>query len=310
MPIILQPLIAVGALLLLFVAPRQSHGEQQPDTAWLSQLPAWRELHFVASTLPARISVSVRVAAVADPLTVDPDLAIGCPEAPPATGLMAQTVDFVAEGPLVGDTFYAERSFFTGGTLAPYQRIRWRNDDGDRWLKSYCWQPAGVERTRMAPAMARQGETAPVSWSRRAIDLYPYPANRGDCRRVLDANLLLYFLSTRSTGAPADEASLCVFGKKQLHLLTITSRTADSVATGQPLTISRISVHDLPPADEKAESFSFFGLKHDLEVAIDPATSLPLWVRGRARGLGMVTLQRTGGISWDGTPLAGPVSGS
>lgn len=222
------------------------------------------------------------------------------------------TVDFAVQSAFLDETHYRESTIFNEITLLPYQRTRIMDNGTVKWAKVYYWQDNGVRRYKVLPANDREENHSPEKWTRRIVSFYPYPQNSDSCETVLDPSLLLYLLSIRAADEKQAPLTICVFGKKQLYRLSITQTPSTplsvsylSRSASQNITITKetipliyaIAIETISPANEEPETFSFFGLHNDIQIAIDPNVHLPLRISGTNSSIGPMVLDLQE-VSW------------
>ena len=130
----------------------------------------------------------------------------------------------------------------------------------------------------------------------------------------MDAPLVFYLLSTLDLTSKKGPYEICVFGKKQLHRLTIrqeesppmevsfitrTPSQKEETIKGQitPLVYS-IKTESLAPEKEEAENFSLLGLHKNIRIYMDPEKLLPVRISGTNNIIGKLELElRTAGLN-------------
>jgi len=306
-------LFSTCLLVSLCITHRPSFAQGQNGHGALNREKSfWSGLQFTSSTLLAKLKVEIFLDSATGE-TPFSSLAIDLPDDSTASEHRLQlTVDFAVQGAFLGETRYKESTIFNESTLLPYQRNRVMDNGTEKWVKVYYWQEKGVRRHRILPANDREENLSPERWTRRTTSFYPYPQKSNNCGTILDASLLLYLLSTRTTDQNQAPFTVCVFGKKQLHRLSIaqTNSTPISVAflsrsASQNITVAKetlplvyaIAVETIPPANEEPETFSFFGLNNDIRIAIDKNTRLPLRIQGINNSIGPLVLNLQE-VSW------------
>jgi len=305
--------ITTCLLAILCITHHPSAAQEQNDhEAPFRDIRSWQGLQFASSTLLAKLKVEIFLDS-ATPETPFSSLATDLPDDSTASKHRLQlTVDFAVQGAFLGETRYKESTIFNASTLLPYQRNRVMDNGTEKWVKVYYWQEKGVRRHRILPANDREENLSAERWTRRTASFYPYPQKSNNCGTILDASLLLYLLSNRTTDQNQAPFTVCVFGKKQLHRLSIaqTNSTPISVSylsrsASQNITVTKetlplvytIAVETIPPANEEPETFSFLGLNNDIRIAIDKNTRLPLRIQGISSSIGPLVLNLQE-VSW------------
>lgn len=306
-------LITTCLLVVLCISHQPSNAqEHDKHGARFQETNFWTSLQFASSTLLAKLKVEMFLDSAITQGTFS-TLATDPPDGSTTIEHRSQlTVDFAVQSAFLGITRYRESTIFNKITLLPYQRIRVMDNGTEKWAKVYYWQENGVRRDKVLPADDREKKHSPEKWSRRIVSFYPYPQNSSNCETVSDPSLLLYLLSTGIGDKKQAPFTICVFGKKQLHRLSITqtrstplsvsylSRSASQNITMTketiPLTYT-IAVEAIVPANEEPETFSFFGLHKDIRIAIDPDVRLPLRISGTNSSIGPLVLDLQE-VSW------------
>ena len=115
---------------------------------------------------------------------------------------------------------YEVRVWFKTADGLPYKRIRFRNDD-DPWVKRYYWEDKGVRRHKIKPGVSAENKQPSIKWTDRKEHFYEYPIESDGCSSISDPSLIFYMLSTLDPEVLKAPKEICVFVKKQVHLLTI-----------------------------------------------------------------------------------------
>lgn len=301
-------------LLVVLCISHQSSNAQEHDKSGARPLETnfWTSLQFTSSTLLAKLKVEMFLDSAITQGTFS-TLAADPPDGSTTIEHRLQlTVDFAVQSTFLGITRYRESTIFNKATLLPYQRIRVMDNGTEKWAKIYYWLENGVRRDKVLPANDREEKHSPEKWTRRIVSFYPYPQNSDNCETVSDPSVLLYLLSTRTVDEKQSPFTICVFGKKQLHRLSITqtpskplSVSSLSRSASQNITMTKevvpliysIAVETIPPANEEPETFSFFGLHNDIRIAIAPNVRLPLRISGTNSSIGPLVLDLQE-VSW------------
>jgi hypothetical protein len=208
--------------------------------------------------------------------------------------------------PLFGsDEIYKTRSWFEPHNAGALQRVRLRLGQ-DKWQKSYRFTKNGVFRIRKKPQDSKEENLPLAQWTKIRNHFYHYGDGSTGCSQVLEPSALLYMISAINFDTVQSPLSLCVFNKKQLHLVNV------SVAETQPLKVDyfakqgenqfrvdkridtlRISFQprSLSPTDMEPEEFSFLGMKGNFDIFIDKASRIPVQVSGKISPFGKVDIR-------------------
>ena len=218
---------------------------------------------------------------------------------------MLLTIKSTSQG-LGDEDKYEERVWFKEQDGLPYKRNRLNQGDGF-WVKTYCWEEMGVRRQKVVPKNLAEEQQPQTLWSERTESLYRYPENRTGCSTISDPALILYKVSNLAPFIGHDPLQLCVFGKKQLHRLTIrqegapplevayTVRSAtqkETVVEGRivPL-VYAVTSENIATANQTPEAFSLFGLQKDIRIYLDPEKGIPVRISGTVSRIGTLDLE-------------------
>lgn len=199
---------------------------------------------------------------------------------------------------------YEEKIWFKTADGLPYKRIRFSNAD-DPWVKSYCWEDKGVRRLKILPSSPAEKKQPPTSWTQRTESFYDYPKEQTDCSSVMDPSLVFYILSNLDLSSKKSPYEICVFGRKQLHRLTIQQEKSSSIKvsyktqsasvknnTEEQITpnVFSISTKALPSGNKNPEAFSLLGLNKDIRIYMDPKKQIPVRISGTNNSAGSLEL--------------------
>ncbi len=189
---------------------------------------------------------------------------------------------------------YVEQTWFNATDGTAYRRIRYRKGD-DPWIKIYRWIKTGVHRLKIKPKNSNERKKTPVKWTQQTRSFYPYPKDISKSVPVSDPSFLFYILSSIVPDNQKISFKLCVFGKKQLHRLTIKNETSlaikalfkihslsneVSVKSNIKSNIFSIEAEPVLPENLKPELFSLFGLEKDIRIYMDCSRGLPIRISG------------------------------
>lgn len=158
----------------------------------------------------------------------------------------------------------------------------------------------GVHVTKAAPATAAERRLAPAAWRAREHSRVDYGSAASACASVTEPTALLL----RDPAVPNGEGpGLCVISRKQLLRPVFTGTGEAAAAMGYRLhgaggAVSEVAVRrvlrytlrlvPLGGGDEAGDDGYFLGLDGDIELEVEPASGMPLRLRGRAALLGRV----------------------
>jgi hypothetical protein len=201
---------------------------------------------------------------------------------------------------------YEVKVWFKTTDGLPYKRMRFRNDD-DPWVKSYYWEDTGVRRHKIKPGASAENTQPSAKWTDRKEHFYAFPGESAGCSSISDPSLIFYLLSTLDPETLQAPKEICVFGKKQVHRLTIqqvksspievsfkarTSSQKEETIKNQitPLVYS-IKTAPMAPEKEEPENFSLLGLHKNILIYMDPEKQLPVRISGSNNSIGKIDLE-------------------
>ena len=197
------------------------------------------------------------------------------------------------------------RTWFDPTDASALGCVRLRRGEDD-FKKMYRFTEQGVFRRRIEPKDKREASLEPDKWKDIKDTFYPYNAKQLNCPLVSERSLLIYLLAAAPISKINDPVSLCVWGKRQLHRVTvqregtypvsvasIIKRQQDELGKEERVSAVKIALKAEPiESDLKAvENFSFLGLQQDISIYIDPTTQLPIQVSGIIPTLGKAELK-------------------
>ena len=271
-----------------------------------SESLSWSRLSFKADSLFGQVTTEVRLAAL--PSTDAADQLIAVPQAavlqPSGATVISTTVDSNIN-PLFGSNeILKTQSWSNSDDAAALQLVRLRQG-GKIWQKSYRFEPSGVYHQRKKPADKKQLELPPEQWSTFEKKFYRYDSKKLGCPVVLEPNGLLYLVSALDYEKLTSPLILCVFNKKQLHLVKVSFGGLQSLKVNylekqgenksqvlKDVDTIKISFHprSLAPTNIETEEFSFLGLKGDFDIFIDKTSRIPVLVRGKITEFGKMEI--------------------
>jgi hypothetical protein len=201
---------------------------------------------------------------------------------------------------------YEVNVWFKTADGLPHKRIRSKIDD-DPWVKSYYWEDKGVRRHKIKPGGSADNKQPSTKWTDRKEHFYEYPTESAGCGSVSDPSLIFYLLSTLDPDMLQDSKEICVFGKKQVHRLTIRQEKSSPIevsfkaqASSQkektikeqitPLVYS-IKTTPLVPEKMEPENFSLLGLHKNIRIYMDPEKLIPVRISGTNNSIGKLDLE-------------------
>ena len=288
-------------------APVPSHSGLKPDAIKVS----WTHLSFYAQNFWVKVSTDIELTSLpsADLNAILIEASRGKPIEPatPETALMAihTTIDPRFRSPVK----ILNRIWFDPTDASAIGRIRLRRGEDD-FKKIYRFTEQGVFRHRREPKNRKEASLAPEKWSDVKDSFYPYDPDRLTCSAVTERSLLIYILSSATASSKnIKPASLCVFGKRQLHRVELQQAGRSSIEVDyiekskqgelrrqKTINALKITLSSEPMESDlkTAENFSFLGFHKDIVIHIDPASGIPLQVSGNIPGAGKAGLNLSG----------------
>jgi len=301
-------LILLALLLVIFDIHSRSSGAQENMVYATSarQTVAWTELIFQGSKFLSSITVKIQLSS-ADQVIGDLSTKRGTGFADCVTignDSKLLKVQSSATGVDSSQSKYEEKIWFNEKAIHPEKRIRLNSGD-DPWVKSYCWEEKGVRRLKILPSKSSEKKYPSSKWTKRTKSFYDYPADAAGCATISDPSLILYMLSTLDLGRRQEPIEICVFGRKQLHRVTVEQEESSSLQVTFTVRSSskEVSVEDtitpvvfsvttetFSPGKDKPEAYSFLGLNKGIRIFMDAEKSLPVRITGTNNSIGDLVL--------------------
>jgi len=245
--------------------------------------------------------MAVPVEEVADLLMTDP-----AGEALQPSGATIYTLMVYSNiNPLFGsDEILETQSWFDPNGAGVLQRIRLRQGQ-DKWQKIYRFTPKGVLRLKRSPKDSSEENLPLDQWTKVKNRFFLYGDKGLGCPRILEPASLLYIVSAINETTAQNPLDLCVFNKKQLHLVKVSVGGSQSLQVnyleklgdGQIRVDKKIETikisfqpRSLAPTEIEPEVFSFLGLKGDFDIFIDKTSRIPVQVSGKIATFGKVDI--------------------
>ncbi|MCP4341462.1 MAG: hypothetical protein GY799_21910 [Desulfobulbaceae bacterium] len=299
--------IILRLLLAIFVVLPQTSDAQEDKVSEVSarQDVSWAELVFKGSKLMNKITVKIKLTS-GDELSDDQATKIGgdpddCSET--VSGSKLLTVQSSSKGVGSSSGQYKEEIWFNEKDIHPDKRIRLNSGDAP-WVKSYCWEDNGVRRLKILPGKSSEKKYPPSKWTKRTESFYEHPADASGCATISDPSLIFYMISMLDLDRQ-EPFEICVFGRKQLHRVTIGQEKASAikvsykerpsskeVAVKDTITavVFSITTDNFASGGEKQEAYSFLGLNKDIRIFMDPEKRLPIRISGANNSIGGLVL--------------------
>ena len=268
---------------------------------------AWTGLSFHAKNFWVEVSTDIQL--VSMPATETQALMISTPKGTPIKSSAAETTQ-ITINTTIDPRFRSSvniynRIWFNPADAAALGRVRLRRGDDD-FKKIYRFTEQGVFRHRIEPKNKNEASLDPEKWTDIYDSFYRYDLNRLGCSRVSERSLPIYILSAIATSEPTGSLSLCVFGKRQLHRVTLrhageqpirvsfieNKKQVETQKQGLVRSIKFILISEPMESDlNEDENFSFLGFHKDISIYVDPASGLPIQASGIIPTAGKATLK-------------------
>lgn len=207
---------------------------------------------------------------------------------------------------LIGaDELFITRVWFSPQGSTALQRVRLRKGK-ELWEKTYRWTADGVYRLRIRPQDADEENLPVKQWTDQQPSFYPYDLQQSGCLSVSEPSVLLYLASTTGLTAGDPPRRLCAFNKKQLHLVQFQAEESRRLRVdyqaqtpdGQTRRNGEAEVlkiafttRSLFVDKDRAEPFTFLGLKGNFDIFIDKSSRIPVQISGKIPGIGKVAVK-------------------
>ena len=267
---------------------------------------AWTQLSFHAKNFWVEVSTEVQLASM--PANKTEALLIAAPQGHPIRPAIPEAVQMTINTSIDprfrSSVSIFNRIWFNPADAAALGRIRQRRGEDD-FKKIYRFTKQGVFRHRIEPKNKKEASLTPEKWTDMNDSFYPYDQIRLGCSGVSERSLPIYILSAARIFKIEDSVSLCVFGKRQLHRVTLRK------AGEHPIDVSFIEKKHETQVHKKGtvksikftltseplesdlnepENFSFLGFHKDISIYVDPASGLPIQASGIIPTAGKATL--------------------
>ncbi len=158
---------------------------------------------------------------------------------------------------------------------------------------------------KKSPKDSREESLSLDQWTKIKNRFFLYGDKGLGCPRILEPASLLHIVSAINETTAQNSLDLCVFNKKQLHLVKVSVGGSQSLQVNylEKLGDSQIRVdkkidtikvsfqpRSLAPTDIEPEEFSFLGLKGDFDIYIDKNRRIPVQVSGKIAAFGKVDI--------------------
>ena len=286
------------------------------NTAWAESFTAlkldadhvsWTQLSFHAKNFWVEVSTDVQM--VSMPASEIETLMLSTPKGIPIQSAAAEayqmTINTTIDPRFRSPVSIYNRIWFDPSDAKALGRIRLRRGEDD-FKKIYRFTNQGVFRHRIEPKNKKEALLAPEEWTDMNDSFYPYDQTRLGCIGISERSLLIYILSASATSMLEDSVSLCVFGKRQLHRVTlrkageypvkinyIENKGQTAIRRERMIKTIKITLATDPMESDlnEDENFSFFGFHKDISIYIDPVSRLPVQASGIIPTIGKAHLK-------------------
>jgi hypothetical protein len=268
---------------------------------------AWTDLVFQAKNTWVEVSthielISLPAAEVEALLLVSPK---GAPVKPATPRASQMTIRTTIAPKFRSPVNLYNRIWFNPMDASVLGRIMLRRGEDD-FKKIYRFTDRGVFRHQLEPKDKQEATLDPEKWTAIKDSFYPYDLTRLECSCVTEPSVLIYILHAAAISKMNDPLSVCVFGKRQLHRVSlqqegtfpvsvsfIEKRQQGEIRKEERDNAIKIEVKAEPMKSDlnEVENFSFLGLHQDISIYIDPTTRLPVQVSGIIPTLGKAELK-------------------
>ena len=200
--------------------------------------------------------------------------------------------------------FHQTKVWFSPENGMAIRRLRLLRGKKD-YLKDYVFTPSGVCRYRKKPADSEEEMATPKLWSDTEKTFYSLPGNISVTTIISEPSLILYYLSAKTLKSGTQPEEICVFNKKQYHMVKLIKGTPIQIQVeyteqrdGQnklvkkgemELTSYRLISRPVKDNDgTSAEKFSFMGLAGDITIYFNEESRVPIRIDGDIPLIGQV----------------------
>jgi hypothetical protein len=267
----------------------------------------WTHLSFHANNFWVEVSTDIQFrpfqASNLDAVLLKPPK--GNPIKPVTTETAQMTIDTIIDPRFRTPVKIHNRIWFNPTDASALGRVRLRRGEDD-FKKMYRFTDQGVFRHRIEPKDKQEAALDPEKWTAIKDSFYPYDLTRLECSGVTEPSILIYIINAAAISKINDPLSLCAFGKRQLHRVTvqregtypvsanyIEKRQQDEIRKAERVSAIKIAVKVEPLESDlnTVENFSFMGFRNDIFIYIDPASQLPVQVSGNIPTVGKTYLK-------------------
>jgi hypothetical protein len=192
----------------------------------------WKSFSFEAERLGSRVTVEVRVdsePAVPAPAGPWPPVR-GEPLRPRGATVLKLTVLATIDPIGISPIRLEGRVWFDPATGTPLRAIRSRRGSED-YAQWFVFGREGVFRRQHEPRDPAQATEPPERWTRVSENVYAGPADAARCPSTpVETLMLVYLMSSSAMKGSFELEPLCVFHKRQLHLVRFRAERRERIA--------------------------------------------------------------------------------
>jgi hypothetical protein len=289
-------LMVMGLAVPLAVRTEFARAQFVPASGLDVQRVPWKHLRYRANNWAVTFSATMTLDALpserAEAVLLKSDRGTPLKASGPQTLRISldMTMDFIFRDPVL----ITNKVWFNPDDATALGRLRVRRGEDD-FEKIYRFTAQGVFRRNREPQTEEEAALGPDRWSRSIETFYPHDPGPLGCPVVTERLLLIYIVSAMER-LPFDQPfSVCVFGKRQLHRVTLSPEgqatiVVDFLEKKPPSEVRRkgridaikigLAAEPLASDLDKPENFSFLGLHKNIVIYMDPRSNLPLQVSG------------------------------
>jgi hypothetical protein len=296
-------LVLCGLLTTRSAAHAQSNSYLKLDAKRIS----WTRLSFHAKNFWVEVSTDIQMKSLP---ASDLDAVLlaspkGTPIKPQTSQINEMTINTIIDPRFRSPVKIHNRVWFNPADASALGRIRLRRGEDD-FKKMYRFTDQGVFRHRMEPKDKKEVSLEPEQWTDIKDSFYPYDRPNLGCNAVSERSLLIYILSAVPLVQNNNPLSLCVFGKRALHWVTLQKTGIRSIPInyikkkwqvetpkkGHARAIEvAISAETFESSQTPDEIFSFLGFQKDISIHIDSVSHLPIHISGTIPTVGKTHLR-------------------
>lgn len=267
----------------------------------------WNYLLYEVKSTSADVTTEVRLESQSRPDAIAAMIESrqGDPLPVPAAGCYKITVHTLIDSIIHAPVKSVDHLWFDSQDATALGRDRLRLGDED-FKKTYRFTKQGVFRNQKEPKDKRELSYPPDQWTKVIDWFFSYDVDKLGCPNVVDRLLITYIASASGILDNHQPLSICAFGKRQLfqvklrpagsHALKINyvekNEHGEESRQGEVKAIKiDLEAKPLESDLEKVENFSFMGFLDKISFFVDPASNLPIELRGEIPPVGIVTLK-------------------